>query len=80
MRIHTYHIILYYAAFSLQRIFNVLVGSLLKDLREDLGSWTHINSTLTRKLVWPTLITSTLIFHPLIGLFSVVANIYPLFN
>ena len=32
-------------------MFNVLVESLLEDLGEDLGSWTHINSTLTRTVV-----------------------------
>jgi hypothetical protein len=29
---------------------------LREDLREDPRSWTHVYSTLTRKLVWPTLI------------------------
>ena len=51
------YLILCYLCLSL---FNVLV----KSLHEDLGSWTHVNSTLTRKLVWPTLI----------GVFSVVTD------
>jgi hypothetical protein len=34
----------------------MLVGSLCEDLGERLRSWTHINTTMTRKLVWPTLI------------------------
>jgi hypothetical protein len=33
-----------------------------------LGPWTHVKSTLTRELVWPTLIISTLL-----GLFRVVS-------
>ena len=33
-----------------------MVGSLHKDSREDPGSWTHITSTLTRKVVWLMLI------------------------
>ena len=33
-------------------------------LEEDMRSWTHLNSTLTRKLQWPTLIIFTIIFHP----------------
>jgi hypothetical protein len=44
-------IILVSATFVLQVIFNVLVGSLYEDLGEDLGSWAHINSTLTRKII-----------------------------
>jgi hypothetical protein len=39
--------------------FNVLVKSLREDLGEDPRSCTHVNSTLTTKLVWPTLIIST---------------------
>jgi hypothetical protein len=41
----------------------LFVGSLYEDLREDPGSWTHVNFTLTRNLMWPMLIISTLIFH-----------------
>ena len=37
--------------FILQVIFNVLVGSLCGDLGKDPRSWTHVDSTLTRKLV-----------------------------
>ena len=32
------------------------IECLLKDLGEDLGSWTHGNYALTRKLMWSTLI------------------------
>ena len=42
----------------------VLVISLYEDLGEDPGSWTHGDSTLSRKLVWSTLIISTLVLHP----------------
>ena len=31
-----------------------MVENLYEDLEEDSGSWTHINSILTRKLVWST--------------------------
>ena len=34
----------------------MFVKNLLEDLGEELGSWAHINSTMTRKLMWPTLI------------------------
>ena len=47
--------------------FDVLVTSLHEDLEKDLVSWTHINSTSTRKLAWPTLIISSAAlnyFHP----------------
>ena len=57
-------IILFCATFVLYLIFNVLVTGLHEDLGEDQESWNHIISTLTRKLFWPTLIISTLIFHP----------------
>ena len=40
----------------------MLVGILHEDLGEDLGSWTHGNSTLTKKLVWSMLIISMLTF------------------
>ena len=40
-------------------MFSVLVESHHEDLGEDQRPWTHINSTLTRKLVW-----LMLIFHP----------------
>ena len=30
-------------------MFNMLVGNFYEDLGEDLGSWTHVNSTLTKK-------------------------------
>lgn len=53
-----------YATFVLELLLKVFVGSLQEDLGEDLGSSTQIISTLTRILVWPTLIISTLIFHP----------------
>ena len=50
-------------------MFNVLVRSLLKDLRKNLGSWTHVNSTLTKKIsVTHTNFPPTVI----LGLFSVV--------
>ena len=52
------------ATFVLYLIFNVLVGSLNEDLGKDLGSWTHVNSTLTRKLDWPKLIIWSPISHP----------------
>ena len=35
-------IILFYVTFVLEPIFNVLVRDLHEDLREDLGSWTHV--------------------------------------
>ena len=54
-------IILFCDAFVLQLVFIVFVKSLYEELAEDLESWTHVNCTLTRELVWPTLI----------GLFSV---------
>lgn len=54
-------ILLFSTTFVLQLIFLVLVESLHADLWEDLGSWTHVNAALTRKLVWPLLIISTLI-------------------
>ena len=38
----------------------MLVESLHGDLGEDMGCWTRINSTMTRKLVLPTLIISML--------------------
>jgi hypothetical protein len=38
----------------------MLVGSLRQDSREELGSWTYVDFTLTRKLVW-----LTPILHPL---------------
>ena len=41
----------------------VLVKSFHENLGEDLGSWTHSNSTLTRKSLWPTLIIFMLTFH-----------------
>ena len=44
-------------------IFSVLVGSLHGDLGEDPRFWTNNNSTLTRKLVWSTLIILMLIFY-----------------
>ena len=50
--------------FVLQLLLNVLVGSLHEDLGENMGSLTNVNWTYMRKLVWPTLIISTLIFHP----------------
>ena len=53
-------IILFCATFVLKLIFNVLVGN----LHENPGSWTHMKSTLTRKLVWPMLIISMLISPP----------------
>jgi hypothetical protein len=43
-------------------ICKVLVGSFHEDLQVDQGSWTNINSTLARKLMWPMLMISTLIF------------------
>ena len=43
-------ITLIYATFVLELIPKVLVIS----PQEDLGSWTHIISTLTRQLEWPT--------------------------
>ena len=46
--------------FVFQLVFDVLVGSLREDQGDDTGSWIHVNSTFTRKLVWPTLIN----FHP----------------
>ena len=49
-------IYLFCATFASQVMFSVLVGSLCEDLGEDLESWTHINSTSTIRLVWPTLI------------------------
>ena len=53
-------IILCHATFVLKLIFNVLVDNLHEDLGECPRSWTtHMNSALTRKLVWPALI-----FHP----------------
>ena len=51
-------ITLFCVTFVLKLLFNVLVGSLHKNSREDLGSWTHIKSTLIRKLVCPMLINS----------------------
>ena len=45
-------------------IFNLLVIILDEDLEEDLGSWIYNNYTLTRRLVWPMLIASTLMLHP----------------
>ena len=51
------------ATFVLKLILYVLVKSLHEDFGKDPRSWTHIISTLTRKLVRPTLINSTLIFH-----------------
>jgi hypothetical protein len=56
--------ILFYATFVLEVILKLLVRSLQEDSGEDLGSSAHIISTLTRWLVWPTLIISTLIFYP----------------
>jgi hypothetical protein len=56
-------VIAFGATFLLKLLINVSVGSLHEDLGEDLGSWTHGDSTLTRKLVWPTLITFMLILH-----------------
>lgn len=38
----------------------MLVGSLHQDSGEELGSWTYVNFTLTRKLVW-----LRLLLHPL---------------
>jgi len=66
-------IIIFCIALSLQTIFNVLVESLHEDFREDPRSWTHIKSTLTRKLATPTLINSFRAKFPptLIELFSV---------
>ena len=61
---------LFCATFVLQVIFRVLVGSLYEDLGEDLESWTHVNSSSTIKLVWPTLI----------GLFSGAVTSPHLFN
>lgn len=48
-------IILFCDTFVSQLIFNVLVGIRHEDLGEDPVSWTHVNSTLTRKYAWPTL-------------------------
>ena len=59
------------AMFVLQLLFDMLVGSLNEDLGEDPMSWTHVNSTLTKKSLWPTLIISHAIFPPILGgLFS----------
>lgn len=48
-------VILFCTALVLQGRFNVLVKSLYIDLGEDLEFRTHVNPTLTRKLVWPML-------------------------
>ena len=62
-----YSILCYFCPITI--LFSVLVGSHGEGLKEDPGCWTHIGSTLTRKLLQPTLIISTLI-----GLFSVVID------
>jgi hypothetical protein len=47
-------ITLNYATCVLELIPKVLARSLQEDSREDPQSWTHIISTLTRQLEWPT--------------------------
>ena len=42
----------------------MLVGNPHEDLGEDPGSWTHVNFTMKKKLVWHTLTIPVLIFHP----------------
>jgi hypothetical protein len=54
-------------------IYGTFVGSPQEDFSNDLESWTHIISTLTKKLesstsIISTLISSTLILHPHIGI------------
>ena len=53
----------------------MLVICLHEYLKEDLGSWTNVNSTkLTKKICVTTLILSTLVLRPQIGLFSVLTH------
>ena len=70
-------IIIFCTTLLLQTIFNVLVESIHEDFRENPRSWTHVNSTLTRKLATPTLINSYYANFPLtlIELFSVSWNL-----
>lgn len=49
----------FFVTFVLKLVFIVLFGSLHEELEEDHAIWTQVNSTLTSKLVQPTLI-----FHP----------------
>lgn len=42
----------------------MLVGTLKEDRGKDVGSWTQNISTPSRKLEWPALTISTLLFHP----------------
>jgi hypothetical protein len=44
-------IILFYATFVLEPIFHVLVRDLYEDSRGFPGSWIHVITTLTRKLL-----------------------------
>ena len=58
-------IILLCASFALQVIFDVMIRIRYEDSeKEDPETKIHVNSSLTRKLMWPRLIMSTLIFHP----------------
>lgn len=45
-----------YATFGLYLLSNVLVGSLQEYFVEIMGSWSHVNFTLNKKLVWPCLL------------------------
>ena len=58
-------------------MFNVLrMGSLDENSGKSPGCWTHVNSTLTRNLVWPTLINFHTNFPPtLIRLHSVAPSV-----
>ena len=47
----TWVIYVFWTIFVKQLTFMVLVGGLHEDLRKDPSSWTHVISTLTRKLV-----------------------------
>lgn len=49
--------------YVIRLMFDVLGGSLYKDFGEDRGSWTHVGSILTRKLVWIMQIIVKKIFH-----------------
>jgi hypothetical protein len=58
-------ITLFCSNFVIELIFNVLVGSLYEAYGGRRGAdpvcWIHVHSTLTKQLVWATLIISTLI-------------------
>ena len=56
---------LIYITFDLESMLKVLVGSLREDLGENPWSWARIIATLSRHIVWPTIIISPLVVCPL---------------